>query len=89
MVDVPARERPTTPVRLRLARWQTFLFAVVFLLIGSLALALAREAQRCDTTIGRWNASIHSRFFGSCACKLPKLDFRNSCNSQYLPLLMR
>lgn len=82
MADVSLPKRDTS---IRLAR--VLGLPVAFLLIFGLSMALSDTAQRCDTNLGRWNARIHSFLFFSCACKTPSLDFRDSCNSMYIPAL--
>lgn len=72
--------------RLRLAQG---LLLAVFLACGCwAAVNEATVENRCKTTLGRLAVRFKLDFyFSNCQCMKHSLDFSDSCNSMYLPLL--
>jgi hypothetical protein len=78
--------RLVTANRLRLA--QRLLLAG-FLAWGCwAAVNEATAKENCETTLGRLAVRFKlDSYFSNCQCMKPSLDFSDSCNSMYLPLL--
>jgi hypothetical protein len=78
--------RLVTANRLRLA--QRLLLAV-FLAAGCWAAVNEATAKdRCETTLGRLAIRFKlDAYYSNCQCMTHSLDFSDSCNSMYLPLL--
>jgi hypothetical protein len=86
--------RPGVPSRWP-AGWLITPLLTVFtaLLLQSILIALNWSAVMTDTdrscdTRDSFSSGFNSDFdISRCVCKTPSLDFRDSCNSMYLPLL--
>jgi heme/copper-type cytochrome/quinol oxidase subunit 3 len=88
MVDIPLTDlpSPTTAVALKRARW---LLTMVLVASGCwVAVNEATEKDKCKTTVGR--LAVHFKldaYYSNCQCMKHSLDFSDSCNSMYIPLL--
>jgi len=83
--DIARGRSPTSAYRLK--AYQVLLLA----LLASASWVAVNEASkqdRCETTIGRLAVRFKlDSYFSGCQCMKPSLDFSDSCNSMYLPLL--
>jgi hypothetical protein len=72
----------------RLKQAQCLLLAV-FLACGCwVALNEATAKDRCETALGRLAIRFKlDAYYSNCQCMTHSLDFGDSCNSMYLPLL--
>ena len=88
MVDIPLTGNPPTTLgALKLARW---LLALVLIAAGCwVAVDEATAKDKCQTRLGRW--AVHFKldsYYSNCRCMKHSLDFSDSCNSMYIPLLL-
>ena len=83
--DIPIGT-PTSAYRLRIAQW--LLLAV--LVCGCwVAVNEATAMDRCEMIVGRLAVQFKmDSYFSNCQCMKPSLDFSDSCNSMYLPLIL-
>jgi hypothetical protein len=83
--DIPRWRTPTSAYRLK--AYQLLLLGL--LACGSwVAVNEASTKDRCETTIGRLAVRFKlDSYFSGCQCMKHSLDFSDSCNSMYLPLL--
>ena len=88
MVDMPIPERsaPTSAGALKLARR-----LLTLVLISSacwVAVKETTEKDKCQTTLGRLAVRLKlNSYYSNCQCMTHSLDFSDSCNSMYLPLI--
>jgi|SRR6185437_16294174 hypothetical protein len=89
MVDMPLPEvqgAPVSAIALKNARRLLTLF-----LISSacwVAVNEATEKDKCKTTIGRLAVRLKlDSYYSNCQCMTHSLDFSDSCNSMYIPIL--
>ena len=80
--DIP-RAR-TSAFRPRVYQWLLLLLAC----LSQVAVNEVTAKDRCETTIGRLAVRFKmDSYFSNCQCMTHSLDFSDSCNSMYLPLL--
>jgi hypothetical protein len=84
--DERRADRLLTANRLRQAQC---LLLAVFLACGCwAAVNEATEKDKCETTLGRLAVPFKlNAYYSNCHCMTHSLDFSDSCNSMYLPLL--
>jgi hypothetical protein len=83
--DIPRLRTLTSAYRLKVYQWS------LLCLLASVSWVAVNEASakdRCETTIGRLAVRFKlDSYFSNCQCMKHSLDFSDSCNSMYLPLL--
>jgi hypothetical protein len=94
MVDMPLPELqtkrrlfpPVTAFALKQVRW---FLAIIFISSACwVAVNEATEKDKCQTTLARLAVRFKlDSYYSGCSCMKPSLDFSDSCNSMYLPLL--
>jgi hypothetical protein len=85
--------QPTKPpsrgrLRIRQARQRWIVAALPFAMIIALVVIAVSAEDKCKSPIGRLAVEMKlDYYYSGCKCMKPALDFRDPCNSQYLPLL--
>ena len=91
MADVtfPDKRRAGRLVTANRLRHAQCLLLAVFLACGCwVAVNEATEKDKCETTLGRLAVRFKlDAYYSNCQCMTHSLDFSDSCNSMYLPLL--
>jgi hypothetical protein len=84
--DLPRERTLTSAFRLRAFQW----LLLVLLSCGCwVAVNEATAKDRCETIAGRLAVRFKmDSYFSNCQCMKPSLDFSDSCNSMYLPLIL-
>ena len=95
MVDatLPPIARPTrwragpriTPVLLKRGAALVLAFLIA---LGWSAVMVEYGQKRCDSPLGRLAVALKlDSYYSNCSCMKHALDFRDPCNSMYIPLL--
>ncbi len=88
----PVPQPPNRPVRghlrvLRTGRWWIAAALPFALICGFVAVAVTAD-DKCKSPIGRLAVEMKlDYYYSGCKCTKPALDFRDPCNSMYLPLM--
>lgn len=71
----------------RLSIWQALCVSLLILLSCS-AIREMSTKDRCETTLGRLAVALDlDQYYSGCRCMKPWLNFGDTCNSFYVPLL--
>jgi hypothetical protein len=83
--DIPRWRTATSAYRLKAYQW----LLLGLLACGSwVAVNEASKQDRCETIVGRLAVRFKlDSYFSGCQCMKPSMDFSDSCNSMYLPLI--
>jgi hypothetical protein len=87
--DLPSKWRPeslTTGVTLKRAQW---LLATILIASGCwVAVNEATAENRCETKLAKLSVYLKlDSYYSGCRCMKHSLDFSDSCNSMYIPLV--
>jgi hypothetical protein len=87
MVDFPwSGNPPATYSKLKLAQMLLLLFLTASGCWVAVNEATAKD--KCQTTLGRLAVRFKlDSYYSSCQCMKHSLDFSDSCNSMYIPLI--
>jgi hypothetical protein len=84
--DTPRLRTLTSAYRLKVYQW---LLLCLLACVSWVAVNEASAKDRCETTIGRLAVRLKlDSYFSNCQCMKHSLDFSDSCNSMYLPLIL-
>jgi len=88
--DLPSKWRPDAPTSgVALKRAQLILMAILLLASSCwVAMNEATEKNPCETKLAKLSVYLNlDSYYSGCRCMKPSLDFSDSCNSMYIPIL--
>jgi hypothetical protein len=87
--DLPSKWLPNAPTGFAALRRMRWLLAAILISAGCwVAVNEATAKDKCQTTFGRLAVRFKlDSYYSNCQCMTHSLDFSDSCNSMYIPLI--